>query len=184
MKKLVYFVAMGFVLLLLVMTFFSFIYKGQRSTIQASSTLTQAELVSKGAYLARMGNCLACHSDPADNNLVLAGGQGLASPIGMIYGTNITPDVKTGIGSYTLQNFDNAMRYGVRQDGDSLYPAMPYPSYAVVRDEDIEALYAYLMHGVEPVARENKPVEIMWPLSMRWPLAGWRMVFAPKVKAK
>ncbi len=107
----------------------------------------------------------------------------METPIGAIYSTNITPDQgKTGIGDYSFEDFDNAVRHGVAKNGDTLYPAMPYPSYARVSEEDMQALYAYFMHGVEPVEQANKASDIPWPLSMRWPLAIWRWTFAPEVK--
>lgn len=184
MKKLKLVIIAGIILLVIIMGFFSFIYKGATSSIQVSSRLTQEELINRGAYLARVGDCMACHTHHTAGGAQYAGGLPINSPVGTIYSTNITPDVKTGIGSYTLQDFDNAMRYGVRQNGDSLYPAMPFPDFAIVRDEDIEALYVYFMHGVEPVAQPNQATDIPWPLSMRWPLAAWRMVFSPKVNPR
>lgn len=174
------------VLMLLVVGFFSFVYKGPRSNLQPSLTIPQEEQIARGQYLAYAGDCVACHTLKQGDGPILAyaGGVSMASPVGAIYGTNITPDKKTGIGDYTLQDFDNAVRYGVRKDGSSLYPAMPFPSFARTTDEDIEALYAYFMHGVEPVELANKKPDITWPLSMRWPLAAWRMVFFPGVPEK
>ncbi len=136
-----------------------------------------AEQVQRGAYLARAGDCVACHTAAAGKPF--AGGLKFDTPIGGIYSTNITPDPETGIGKWTLQDFDRAVRAGVRQNGDTLYPAMPFPSYARLSDDDVKALYAYFMQGVAPVRQENRAVDIVWPLSMRWPLAIWRKVFAP-----
>ena len=136
-----------------------------------------AALIEKGRYLAAAGDCTACHTAPGGKPF--AGGLAVASPIGDIYSTNITPDADTGIGTYTLDQFDRAVRHGIEPDGTTLYPAMPYPSYARMSDDDIKALYAYFLHGVEPVAAENRKPGIVWPLSMRWPLAIWRKTFAP-----
>ncbi|WP_426152944.1 c-type cytochrome [Pseudomonas sp. DC3000-4b1] len=136
-------------------------------------------LVKKGEYLARAGDCVACHT--AKGGKPFAGGLPMETPIGTIYSTNITPD-SSGIGGYSFEDFDQAVRHGIGKSGSTLYPAMPYPSYARVSDEDMQALYAYFMHGVQPVAQENKPVDIPWPLSMRWPLSIWRAMFAPKVE--
>lgn len=136
------------------------------------------ELVEKGAYLARAGDCVACHTSH-DGGKPFAGGLGIASPIGTIYSTNITSDTKTGIGAWTYGEFERAMRRGIGHDGSALYPAMPYPSYAKVSDDDLEALYAYFMKGVVPVEQQNKANEIPWPLSIRWPLAYWRTLFSP-----
>ncbi|WP_248804160.1 cytochrome c [Pseudomonas sp. MWU13-2100] len=135
-------------------------------------------LIKQGEYLARVGDCVACHT--AKGGQPFAGGLPMQTPIGTIYSTNITPD-KSGIGAYSFEDFDQAVRHGVAKNGSTLYPAMPYPSYARVSDSDMQALYAYFMKGVAPVAQDNKAVDIPWPLSMRWPLAGWRWVFAPKV---
>lgn len=138
---------------------------------------TSAELVTKGAYLAQAGDCVACHSVPG--GAPFAGGLPLASPIGTIFSTNITPDRATGIGAYTLDDFDRAVRHGIRPDGASLYPAMPYPSYARMTDDDVRALYAFFMHGVPAAPAQAHGGGIAWPLSMRWPLALWRKAFAP-----
>ncbi|UQY43774.1 cytochrome c [Erwinia sp. PK3-005] len=139
------------------------------------------DLIKRGEYLARAGDCVACHSSKGGQPF--AGGLPMATPIGTIYSTNITPDKKTGIGDYSYDDFQKAVRHGIAKNGDTLYPAMPYPSYAVVSDEDMQALYAYFMHGVAPVAQQNKESDIPWPLSMRWPLSIWRGIFAPDVKA-
>ena len=138
----------------------------------------QQTLIKQGEYLARAGDCVACHT--AKDGKPFAGGLPMETPIGMIYSTNITPD-KSGIGAYSFDDFDKAVRHGIAKNGDTMYPAMPYPSYARVTETDMQALYAYFMNGVKPVAQENKAVDIPWPLSMRWPLAMWRWTFAPAV---
>ena len=138
----------------------------------------QQTLIKQGEYLARAGDCVACHT--AKDGKPFAGGLPMETPIGLIYSTNITPD-KSGIGAYSFDDFDKAVRHGIAKNGDTLYPAMPYPSYARVTETDMQALYAYFMKGVKPVAQENKAIDIPWPLSMRWPLAMWRWTFAPAV---
>lgn len=144
-----------------------------------SVSAAETDLVKQGEYLARAGDCVACHT--AKGGKPFAGGLPMETPIGTIYSTNITPD-KTGLGDYSFEDFDQAVRHGVAKNGSTLYPAMPYPSYARVSESDMQALYAYFMKGVEPVAQVNKDSDIPWPLSMRWPLAGWRWMFAPKVE--
>ncbi|RQQ56799.1 c-type cytochrome [Burkholderia stagnalis] len=135
----------------------------------------EAELVKQGAYVARLGDCIACHTSP--NGAPLAGGLALDTPFGAIYSTNITPDDATGIGRYTFEQFDRAMRKGVAADGHHLYPAMPYPSFAKLGDDDMRALFAYLKQGVAPVKQENKPLGVKWPFNMRWGLALWNALF-------
>lgn len=135
--------------------------------------------VRQGEYVARLGDCAACHTAPGGKPF--AGGLPIASPIGLIYSTNITPDPKTGIGTYTYGQFERAVRRGINVAGHTLYPAMPYPSYSKMSDQDLQALYAYVMRGVAPVEQANHAEGIRWPLSMRWPLTYWRWLFAPKV---
>ena len=132
--------------------------------------------VNKGEYLARAGDCVSCHS--VRGGKAFAGGLRMGTPMGVIYTTNITPDAETGIGNYSLEEFDRAVRSGVAKDGHHLYPAMPYPSYAKITDEDLKALYTFFMKDVPAVRQPNTPNEIPWYLSPRWPLAIWNMVFA------
>lgn len=155
-------------------------YNGQRSAIQETSELSQEDLIIKGQYLAKAGDCAACHTSSKGD---FAGGLGLDSgtPVGLIYPSNITPDKETGIGNYTLQDFDNAVRFGINKSGNTLYPAMPYPSYASVTSQDIEALYAYFMHDVKPVNNQVSAPSGDWPFTMNLPIKGWRLMFAPKV---
>lgn len=133
------------------------------------------ELISKGKYIATAGDCVACHSIAGKQSFT--GGLKMMTPVGAIYSTNITPDKATGIGEYTYDDFAKALRQGIAKDGRHLYPAMPYTAYAKVNDEDMHALYAYMMHGVTAVHAENRKSDIPWPLNMRWPLALWNMAF-------
>ncbi len=140
-----------------------------------ATTSPSDDLVAKGKYVARLADCVACHTTP--DGKPFAGGLKMGTPLGAIFTTNITPDPKTGIGNYSLADFDRAIRHGVAADGHRLYPAMPYPSYEKMPDADVKALYAYFMSEVKPVVQANKASEIEWPLNMRWPLAFWNIVF-------
>jgi alcohol dehydrogenase (quinone), cytochrome c subunit len=128
-----------------------------------------------GEYVARLGDCVACHSTPEGKPF--AGGLKMGMPMGVLYSTNITPDPDTGIGRYTLADFDNAVRRGVAKDGHRLYPAMPYPSYAKLTDEDVRKLYGYFMLTVKPVHQSNLPPELRFPLNQRWGLSLWNGLF-------
>jgi len=150
-----------------------------RTDDSTSALAADPAMVQRGAYLAKAGDCIACHTSM--NGKPFAGGAPLSSPIGTIFSSNITPDRETGIGAYTYADFEAAVRRGVRRNGASLYPAMPYPSYAHITDADMSALYAFFMLGVPPVHEVNKSDDIPWPLSMRWPLTYWRWIFAPRV---
>lgn len=147
----------------------------------AQERAPDSDLIRQGEYLARAGDCVACHTNGKEGK-PFAGGLAMETPIGTIYSTNITPDKQHGIGSYTFEEFDDAVRKGVRKDGSTLYPAMPFPSFARVSEADMRAMYAYFMRGVEPQAEPNRDTDIPWPLSMRWPLSIWRLVFAPTPK--
>ena len=135
---------------------------------------SQAADLSKGEYLARAANCIACHT--MSEGVPYTGGLRMATPVGVIYSTNITPDAETGIGRYTLEDFDKAIRKGIAKDGHQLYPAMPYPSYSKISDEDIKSLYDFFLKEVKPVRQKNSAPEIAWPMNMRWPLSIWNAV--------
>lgn len=135
-------------------------------------------LIQKGEYLARLSDCAACHSVAGDPEY--AGGLAMQTPFGAIYSTNITPDAQTGIGNYSVEEFINAVKHGVRKDDAPLYPAMPYTSYAIMPDEDIEAMYAYFMMSVPAVKKANAPSTFPWVMSMRWPVSYWQFLFSPQ----
>jgi mono/diheme cytochrome c family protein len=136
-------------------------------------------VIARGAYLAGLGDCAACHSIPGKP--AYSGGLRMAIPIGAIYTSNITPDSNNGIGRMSLNDFDRALRFGVAE-GHSLYPAMPFTSYYNTRADDVAALYTYFKYAVAPAAVPNRPNDIVFPLSMRWPLTFWRWFFAPAPK--
>lgn len=134
-----------------------------------------AHAMSAGEYVARAGDCVACHTAPQGDEL--AGGLRFSTPLGAIYSTNITPDRQHGIGSYTFTEFDRAMRQGVARDGHALYPAMPYTAYAKMSEQDMRALYDYLLNEVPASVQQNRASDIRWPLSVRWPLVIWSRLF-------
>jgi mono/diheme cytochrome c family protein len=134
-----------------------------------------AELLKRGEYLATAGDCVACHTAP--HGKPFAGGLPLATPLGNIISTNITPSKTAGIGNYTYEQFSDAVRKGIRADGAHLYPAMPYTSYAQVTDDDMKALYAYFMQGVTPVDEAAPATSLPFPFDIRLSMAGWNLLF-------
>lgn len=136
-----------------------------------------------GRYLATLGDCAACHSPSGAASY--SGGLQIDTPVGAIFSTNITPDKQTGIGTYSYEDFVRAVREGVGKNGEPLYPAMPYPSFVRITDQDMRDLYAYFMNDVTPVSQENKKNTLSWPFSIRWPLHLWRWMFTdtPAVRA-
>ncbi|WP_299003695.1 cytochrome c [uncultured Shewanella sp.] len=144
-----------------------------QSKMQVETRLTP-EGMSRGEYVAKMSDCLACHT--GSPNLPYAGGLPISLPNGMTYSTNITPDKETGIGHYSLADFKRVLRAGIRRDGRYLYPAMPYTEYTKLSDADIEALYHYFMTSVPPIHQINHENDL--PITMmRWTLAVWNGLF-------
>ena len=129
----------------------------------------------RGAYVAVAADCAACHT--LGGKADFAGGLPLKSPFGAIYATNITPSRSAGIGDYTLAQFADAVRNGVRRDGAHLYPAMPYPSYAAMTDQDMRDLYAYFMRSVKPVDVRAPETRLAFPFNQRWGIALWNRAF-------
>lgn len=144
-----------------------------RQSVQVNAA--DPALVGRGRAVAEQSDCVACHT--AANGKPFAGGLAMRTPAGTLYSTNITPDNGTGIGAYEFADFERAVRHGVRKDGSPLYPAMPYVSYARLTDQDTQALCAYFVTAVQPVAQANQAAAMSWPASMRWPLAWWQMAF-------
>ncbi|MCE0491903.1 cytochrome c [Pantoea sp. Mb-10] len=132
-------------------------------------------LIKKGQYLAIASDCTACHT--TEHGQPFAGGKAIDSPVGQIIATNITPSNTAGIGTYTEQQFADALRKGVRADGARLYPAMPYTAYATLTDEDVHALYAYFMSAVKPVDRVTEQTHLPFPLNLRVSLFFWNALF-------
>ncbi|SHK46594.1 molybdopterin cofactor-binding domain-containing protein [Paraburkholderia terricola] len=132
------------------------------------------ERVARGKLLASLGNCAVCHT--ARNGVPNAGGKPLDTPFGIVYSTNITPDAQTGIGTWSLDAFMRAMRQGISRDGHHLYPAFPYTSFRNTSDDDLKALYAYLM-AQTPVRSRPPESRLAFPFSVRPLMAAWNGLF-------
>ncbi|MCS3450556.1 c-type cytochrome [Bradyrhizobium elkanii] len=131
-------------------------------------------VLAKGEYLARAGDCIACHT--AREGKTFAGGLPMKTPFGTLYTSNITPDPQTGIGTWTSDQFYQMMHNGRFPDGGLVYPAMPFASYTKVTREDSDAIYAYL-RTVSPVRQLNKPHDLTFPFNNRSLILGWRTLF-------
>lgn len=136
--------------------------------------IPSAELVQRGAYLAKAGNCAACHT--ARGGAPFAGGKGIETPFGTVYASNITPDPENGIGKWSADHFWRAMHHGRSRDGRLLYPAFPYPDYTLVTREDSDALYAFLRS--QPAVKQANPSHALrFPYNSQVSLAVWRALF-------
>jgi len=138
------------------------------------TSLYSSAAVERGRLVAAVGTCGVCHT--AAEGPAYAGGLGLDTPFGIVYSTNLTPDVETGIGGWSFAAFDRAMREGIHRDGRHLYPAFPYTSFSRMSDGDMQALYAFLMS--QPAVRHRPPqTQLAFPFNLRWLIAGWNLLF-------
>ena len=136
-----------------------------------------ADTVARGEMLASAGYCATCHTKSGGTRN--AGGRSLVTGFGTIYSTNITPDAATGIGAWSEEAFARAMREGIARDGSELFPAFPFDHFTKLTDEDISAIYAYLMSqaAVSAPARQN---DLPFPLNIRSLQAGWKLLYLDK----
>ena len=130
--------------------------------------------IERGAYLARAGNCAACHT--ARGGAAYAGGLGIGTPFGTVFTSNLTPDVQSGIGSWSSADFWRAMHNGRSKSGRLLYPVFPYTNYTQITREDSDALLAYLK-SLPVVAQANTAHAIDFPYNSQAALAVWRALF-------
>ena len=138
--------------------------------------LAGASLVARGEYLTLAADCKACHTVPGD--VPFAGGRAFALPFGTLYTPNITPDEETGIGAWSDAEFLRAVHRGIGRDGQRLYPAFPYGSYALLTDDDVLSIKAYLF-SLSPVHRETRPNTFSFPFNQRWTMVFWSALFVP-----
>ncbi len=133
-----------------------------------------AKLVKRGADLAALGGCASCHTKQGGRPY--AGGVALQTPFGVVYGTNITPDRDTGIGAWTDEEFDRAVRQGRARDGARLYPAMPFPYFTHMSRRDVKDIRAYLS-TVEPVHNPVRSNRLPFPLNLRSSMIVWDALY-------
>lgn len=142
--------------------------------MQTAAGADDQALIAKGEYLARAGDCIACHTS-ADGAL-FAGGRAMPTPFGTIYSTNITPDRESGIAEWSADDFYRTMHEGRFPNGGLLYPVMPFASYTKVTRADSDAIFAYL-RSVPSVHQSNRPNDLRFPFDNRQLILGWRTLF-------
>jgi mono/diheme cytochrome c family protein len=143
-------------------------------TLQQGPATATGEQIARGAYLARAGNCMTCHTDRG--GAAYAGGRAIETPFGAVYSSNLTPDRATGIGDWTPEHFWRAMHNGRSKDGRLLYPAFPYTSYTQVTREDTDAIYAFLQSR-PAIAQQNRLHALRFPFDTQAALAAWRALY-------
>ncbi len=134
-----------------------------------------AATVEKGRVLAAAGYCATCHT--AEGGAPYSGNYAMETGFGTVYSTNITPDPEFGIGAWSEEAFLRSMREGVDREGRHLFPAFPYNHFTKMSEDDVGAIYAYLMTEVEPMRAEQKENELPFPLNVRVLQAGWKLLF-------
>ncbi|MCG2594119.1 cytochrome c [Ramlibacter sp. XY19] len=147
---------------------------GPRIQDLAPTAAPSGEQVARGAYLARVGNCMLCHTERGGPPY--AGGRPIATPFGTVFSSNLTPDARTGIGSWSAAHFRRALHEGRSRDGRLLYPAFPYTHTTLVTGADADALFDYL-RSLPPVNRPNRLHRLRFPYDSQAALAVWRTLY-------
>ena len=138
--------------------------------------LAGADAVTRGQYLTRAADCVACHTAPTGKPF--AGGRAFKLPFGTLFSTNITPDEESGIGGWSDEDFVRALHEGIRKDGEHLYPAFPYPSYTLLTRSDVRAIKAYLF-SLKPVRNVPPANDLSFPFNQRYLMVFWNLLFNP-----
>ncbi len=152
-------------------------WKNYGDGVDVSATAAPGEsaaLLERGAYLARIGNCIACHT--ARGGQASAGGRPIATPFGTLFTSNLTPDEDTGIGRWTAAAFWRTLHHGRSADGRLLYPAFPYTHTTAISRDDADALYTYF-RSLKPVRAQVAAHELRWPYGTQAALAVWRALY-------
>ena len=144
------------------------------SAAAAAEPAVSAELLQRGATLARAGNCAGCHTERG--GAAYAGSRAIATPFGELRSANLTPDAATGLGNWRETDFRRALQHGQSRDGRLLLPACPYPSFTRVSDDDVRALWAWL-RSQPPLTQARQPHALAWPYNTQLAIAVWRSLY-------
>jgi mono/diheme cytochrome c family protein len=142
----------------------------------APAVAADADAIARGAYLAAVAGCEACHTDASNNRPAFAGGRALKTSIGTFYTPNISPDPQFGIGTWSDADFLRALRKGVSPNGADYFPAFPYASFTLLKDTDILDIKAFLFSR-PAVPQPNKPHKLDFPYSMRLLIWPWKALY-------
>ena len=137
-------------------------------TFAVSSTAPAETRLERGRYLMQsIVACGNCHTPQGPNGplpgMELAGGLKIEEKPFTAYGSNITPDKKTGIGNWTDAQIIRAIREGKRPDGSIIGPPMPIGLYRGMSDNDVMAIVAYL-RAAKPVENKVQKSDYRMPL--------------------
>lgn len=132
------------------------------------------ESIARGAYLARVGDCVSCHSSSAGGQF--GGGLRIDTPFGYLLSPNITFDKTTGIGTWSRDDFWEALHNGYSRRAGYLYPAMPFTFFTKATRADVDAIYDFLS-TVQP---QTYPVDVNhldFPFNVRMSMIGWNALY-------
>jgi mono/diheme cytochrome c family protein len=135
--------------------------------------LNDPATIERGRYLSVLGNCQACHTQRGGQ--AFAGGQGIATPFGMVYGSNLTPS-PSGLGAWTAADFWRSLHHGQAPDGRWLNPAFPYTNTTHITRTDSDALFAYF-RSLPAANTPNTPSEVRWPFNTQAAQRAWRALY-------
>ena len=144
-----------------------------RLPVQRSAPTTSASLVERGQYLARIGNCVGCHT--VEGGVALAGGRAFRTDYGTVYSSNLTADPQHGIGDWSSEEFRHAMRHGVSRNG-VLSPVFPYASFQHLSDDDLDALLAFL-RSAPAASAPRQPNAFSFPANLPGAMTAWRLLY-------
>ena len=129
----------------------------------------------RGKVLYHAGGCISCHKASAAAGVagLPTGEAPFETPVGTFWPGNLTPDPETGLGSWTPEQFVDAMVRGVSPDRRHYFPAFPYPSYRLMPVEDLLNLWAYLQ-TLEPVHAPGRAPDMAMPGPARRAVGLWK----------
>lgn len=130
----------------------------------------------RGAYLAKAGGCVGCHTEAKRGAAPYAGGRELKTPFGTFYGPNITPHPGAGIGRWREADFHRALREGIRPDEAHYFPAFPYTSFTKITDADIRDLWAFL-RSLPPSDKPSRAHDLRFPFNWRTLIGSWKTLY-------
>ena len=137
-----------------------------------SSAGFSAEAVQRGRYMVSLLGCGSCHTNgaligiPNPAHLLAGSDTGIAysNPLsvpnpGIVYPANLTPDMETGIGSWSVDDITRMLQTGIDRHSGQTLPVMPWPSYASILPDDALAIAAYLKSL--PAVQHRVPANVM-----------------------
>ena len=130
-------------------------------------------IIKKGKYLFQASGGCSCHTNKEKDGNFLAGGRSIKTPYGIFFSTNITPDIESGIGKWSDEDFIRAMTIGVGPEGKHYFPVFPYTSFQLIRIEDLLALKAYIF-SISPISQKNLPHKLILPVGRQIPMMFWK----------